>query len=56
MSKSTRKIWTDGRVQAIMSNFRTPSANQKTCDMAQVTIIDANKKPTQAIKDRTDPT
>jgi len=53
---STRKIWTDGTVQAIMSNIRTPSANQKTGDMAQVTIIDANKKPTQAIKDRTDHT
>ena len=56
MGTSTLKVWTDGNIQAIMSNIRTPSANQKTGDMVQVTIIDADKKPTQAIKDRTDST
>ena len=56
MGTSTLKVWTDGNIQAIMSNIRTPSANQKTGDMVQVTIIDADKKPTQSIKDRTDST
>ena len=54
MAKNTLKLWTDGTRQAVLSNYRTKSANRKTGDMAQLSILTEAIKPTEAIKQRKD--
>ena len=54
MAKNTLKLWTDGTRQAVLSNYRTKSANRKTGDMSQLSILTEDIKPTEAIKTRQD--
>lgn len=48
------KIWSNGWIMGALSCLKTPSANIKTGDMVQLSILPVREKTTDSIKHKTD--